>query len=68
MAFITKNTKSSESLFRDERGLSTIEYVILMAIVVIGAVGVWNEIGAKFKSQLGSAKEDVLLIGDGNKE
>lgn len=64
MAFITKNTKSSKSLFRDERGLSTIEYVILMAIVVIGAVKVWNEIGSHFKGQLGSAKESVLMIGE----
>jgi Flp pilus assembly pilin Flp len=63
MTFITKNTKSSRNLLRDERGLSTIEYVILMAIVVIGAVGVWNEIGEHFKGQLGSAKENVLLIG-----
>lgn len=64
MAFITKNTKSSKSLLRDERGLSTIEYVILMAIVVIGAVGVWNEIGAKFKGTLGESRDDVNKIGE----
>lgn len=64
MAIITKNTKSSRNLLGDERGLSTIEYVILMAIVVIGAVGTWNEIGSKYKGKLGESRDDVNKIGD----
>jgi len=64
MAFITKNTKSSKSLLRDERGLSTIEYVILMAIVVIGAVSTWNKLGTSFKGKLADSHKSVTTIGN----
>lgn len=50
---------TTSSLLRDERGLSTVEYVILMAVVVIGAIGVWNKIGTEFKTALGSAHTEV---------
>jgi Flp pilus assembly pilin Flp len=47
------------SLFRDERGLSTVEYVILMAVVVIGAIGAWNSIGTKFKTALTNSQTEL---------
>lgn len=59
----TQNPKS-QNLLQDTRGLSTVEYVILMAIVVIGAVGAWNEIGSKFKTKLGESRDDVGKIGN----
>lgn len=49
---------------RDERGLSSIEYVILMVMVVVGAVGVWKQIGSEFKTGLGSAHEDMVQINE----
>lgn len=47
---------------RDERGLSTVEYVILMAVVVIGAVGTWKTIGTTFKEKLEASKTDVEIL------
>lgn len=55
----TTSAQPRRGLFRDTRGLSTVEYVILMAIVVVGAIGAWNEIGDKFKTKLNEAKVDI---------
>lgn len=30
---------------RDDRGMSTVEYVILMAVIVVGAITLWTNIG-----------------------
>lgn len=56
---------SSSRFFRDERGMSTIEYVILLAVIVVGAVSVWNQIGSKFKKSLGAANEELNYL-EGN--
>lgn len=44
---------------RDERGLSTVEYIILMVVVVVGAVGTWNSIGGKVKAELNKSKSNI---------
>jgi Flp pilus assembly pilin Flp len=46
-------------LLRDERGLSTVEYVILLAVIVVGAVGIWTSIGDNFKTSLGRADDEL---------
>ena len=56
--------QAKSELLRDTRGLSTVEYVILMAIVVVGAVATWNEIGTKVKGKLGESRNDLNTMGD----
>jgi Flp pilus assembly pilin Flp len=51
-------------LARDERGMSTVEYVILLAVIVVGAVATWNEIGGTVKTKLEGARDDVNTVGD----
>jgi Flp pilus assembly pilin Flp len=46
-------------LARDERGMSTVEYVILLAVIVVGAVAMWNEIGGDVISNLEEARDKV---------
>ena len=46
----------------DERGMSTVEYVILLAVIVVGAVGVWTNIGDKVHDSLGAAEKEILLL------
>lgn len=60
----TQASNLQRSLLRDTRGLSTVEYVILMAIVVIGAIGTWNNIGTKFKGKLVDSNTDIQTLGD----
>lgn len=51
------------SLLQDERGLSTVEYIILMVIIVVGCVGLWNEIGKKVVEDLTQAEQSIQSIG-----
>jgi Flp pilus assembly pilin Flp len=62
---IQTSTRSVSSKFglrtfaRDERGMSTVEYIILLAVIVVGAVAVWKEIGGKVGEELGAARDSL---------
>lgn len=45
-------------LHRDERGLSTVEYVILLALIAVGAIGVWSTFGGKIIKHVGDANTE----------
>jgi Flp pilus assembly pilin Flp len=49
------SSSQPRSLLRDTRGLSTVEYVIILAIVAIGAIGVWQTFGEAVTAQVGNA-------------
>ncbi|HVY28777.1 MAG TPA: Flp family type IVb pilin [Polyangiaceae bacterium] len=40
------------SLVRDERGLSTVEYVIILVLIAAAAIGLWVSFGGKIKDKL----------------
>jgi len=42
-------------LYQDEDGLTTVEYALLMALLVVAAIGVWTTFGAKVKSAVTSS-------------
>ena len=46
---------SRTSLSRDQRGLSTVEYVIILAIVAVGGIGLWKEFAKVLKDKLGGS-------------
>jgi Flp pilus assembly pilin Flp len=43
------------ALARDDHGLSTVEYVVLLVLVVAMAVAAWNTFGRDVKGKLGTA-------------
>jgi Flp pilus assembly pilin Flp len=45
------------SLVRDERGLSTVEYVIILVLIAAIAIGTWKTFGGKVQSGLKNASE-----------
>ena len=47
------------SLVRDTRGLSTVEYVILIVLIAAVAIGVWGEFGGLVKDQLSESKQEM---------
>ena len=47
------------SLLKDTRGLSTVEYVILIVLIAAVAIGVWGEFGSLVKDQLTDSKQDI---------
>jgi len=42
-----------KSLWTDEEGLTTVEYALLLALLVVAAIGVWSAFGAKVQSAIG---------------
>lgn len=39
-------------LGRDERGLSTVEYTVLLVLIVAATVGLWNKLGEKVEGKI----------------
>lgn len=43
------------TLIRDEAGLSTVEYVIILVLIAAIAMGTWKQFGEKVKTGLSNA-------------
>jgi Flp pilus assembly pilin Flp len=48
---------NAAALARDERGLSTVEYVVLLVLIVAMAVAAWNTFGSRVNTKLGAASD-----------
>lgn len=47
------------SLIRDERGLSTVEYVIILVVVAVAAIGLWGKFGSAVKTKVTESTEQI---------
>jgi Flp pilus assembly pilin Flp len=47
------------SIITDERGLSTVEYVIILALIAIVAIGAWSEFGTAVQGKVDNATKDI---------
>ena len=45
----------ARTLWTDEEGLATVEYALLLALLVVGTIGVWAAIGSKVQQAMESA-------------
>lgn len=43
------------ALLTDERGLTTVEYVIVLCLIAALSVGLWGDLGEKITGYLGAA-------------
>jgi Flp pilus assembly pilin Flp len=53
---------------RDERGLSTVEYVILLALIAAVAIGTWSEFGGKVHDAVGNSNDAFQEVVDASAE
>lgn len=57
------------SIVRDDRGLSTVEYVIILVLIAAAAVTTWSKFGATITSKLtgaeGKISNEVNMDGKG---
>lgn len=44
-----------KGLWNDEDGLTTVEYALLLALLVVAAIGVWTGFGAKVRSAVSNS-------------
>lgn len=50
-------------LGRDTRGLSTVEYTILLVLIVAGTVSIWNKFGDELVNKVTEGKEALGSVG-----
>jgi Flp pilus assembly pilin Flp len=51
--------RASAALLGDERGLSTVEYVVILVLVCAVAIGAWSLFGQQIRCALGRANDTV---------
>ena len=52
----------------DERGLTTVEYTIVLVLIAAAAVSGWNQLGTDLRQHLGRANATIRdHLGDGKK-
>jgi Flp pilus assembly pilin Flp len=44
------------SLRRDQRGLSTVEYTVLLVLILAGAISLWKQLGGDVHERLSKAQ------------
>lgn len=47
------------SLVRDERGLSTVEYVIILVLIAAAAISLWVTMGEKLRAKIDGANTEL---------
>ncbi len=48
-------TEMAKALWTDEEGLTTVEYALLLALLVVAAIGVWTAFGGKVQGAVSSS-------------
>jgi Flp pilus assembly pilin Flp len=64
-----RRTVGQTSLVKDERGLSTVEYVIILVLIAAAAVAAWTSLGGTVKEKIKASDDEISKIsitGDGN--
>ena len=54
-----KTKRVRRSLLRDNRGLTTVEYIIILCLIAVVGFGVWKKFGEKVKEKVGGSTEQV---------
>jgi Flp pilus assembly pilin Flp len=57
-----KSKRVKRSLLRDNKGLTTVEYIIILCLIAVVGFGVWKKFGEKVKEKVGGStdQEDEL--------
>lgn len=53
-----------KGLWKDEDGLTTVEYALLLALLVVAAIGVWTVFGARVQESV-NASTDAFGTAEG---
>ena len=46
-------------LARDDRGLSTVEYIIILVLIAVAGIGLWRAFGDTVSEKIGNATSEV---------
>ena len=48
-----------QKIWTDEAGLTTVEYALLLALLVVAALGVWTTFGATIRAKVASSGDSI---------
>jgi Flp pilus assembly pilin Flp len=54
------------TLVKDDRGLSTVEYVIILVLIAAAAVGTWKGLGKTIKSKISDSNTEINTVDKTN--
>lgn len=61
---------TQSSFLKDQRGLSTVEYVIILVLIAAAAVGTWSKFGGTITGKINDSNDkivnEVVIDGKGN--
>jgi len=50
-----KTTKKMPSIIKDQRGLTTVEYIIILCLIAVVGFAVWKKFGETVKTRISEA-------------
>jgi Flp pilus assembly pilin Flp len=59
MSKMEKKSKRERSLLRDVRGLTTVEYIIILCLIAVVGFGVWQKFGTKVKGKVNDSTNEM---------
>ena len=59
MRKVIERLRGQGSLLRDERGLSTVEYVIILVLIAAAAITLWVQFGETLRDKIGGARQEL---------
>ena len=61
-----KSAARSTSIRRfhnDDRGLSTVEYVIILVLIAVAAINIWSHFGKTIMAKVGDSDSQITTMG-----
>ncbi|MDJ0763234.1 MAG: hypothetical protein QNJ97_09625 [Myxococcota bacterium] len=58
----TIEKKKKTGLLKDDRGLSTVEYIIILVLIAASCIGLWSKFGEKIHGKLSSANDELDTV------
>ncbi|HKO48579.1 MAG TPA: hypothetical protein VJV79_12695 [Polyangiaceae bacterium] len=62
LQFIRRRPGQALSLLRDTRGLSTVEYVIILVLIAFLAIGTWRQFGTTVQGKVNTATTGIETL------
>jgi Flp pilus assembly pilin Flp len=59
---IEKKYDENDSLVQDTRGMSTVEYLILLVVIGVASIGLWTSMGKKVKTMATESNEALTTV------
>ena len=58
-----KSKLEKKSLVKDEEGLSTVEYIIILILIAVIAIVAWQALGSAVKSNVEGSTDNITNLG-----